>query len=178
MKFSRFLIVLAFILCAGCVHVISDESMQLVDPSLSFALLRESPDLYAGKYLLLGGAIASVSNIKQMGQLEVVQFQLDNDNMPVESNKSGGRFLARTDGFLDPFIYKTGRLVSIVGEIKGHKTMPLDQVEYDYPIIAIREIFLLRQEYARPYPSPYYYSCHPFCYDYLWRPYGQWCPWR
>ena len=175
MKYTRFFITLAFILSAGCAHVISEESLRLVDRSLSFVQLKENPDRYVGSYALLGGAIASVSNTKQMGQLEVVQFQLDSDNMPAGSYNSGGRFLAQTDGFLDPLVYKPGRLVTIVGEVKGHKTMPLDQIEYDYPIIAIREIYLWRPVDVRSYPYPYYYPYYP--YDYWWHPYGPWSPW-
>lgn len=174
MKYLRFFIVVAFSLCAGCsTPVISEESLRLVDRSFSFSQLKEAADRYVGKYAILGGAIASVSNTKQMGQLEVVQFQLDSDNMPVESYTSGGRFLAQTDGFLDPLVYKRGRLVTIVGEVKGHKTMRLDQTEYDYPIIAIREIHLWKPaevRYYYPYPYPPYYD------DYWWRPYRPWGP--
>ena len=173
MKYSRFFIVLAFFLCAGCAHVISEESMRLVDRSLSFAMLKENPDRHVGSNVLLGGVIASVSNSKRLGELEVVQFELDSDYMPVESHHSGGRFLAQTDGFLDPLVYKPGRLVTIVGELKGHKTLPLDQVEYDYPIIGIREIYLWRQADVRSYPDPYYY----YPYDYWRRPFGPWRPW-
>lgn len=173
MKYFRYFIALAFFLCAGCAtHVISDESLRLVDRSLSFDQLKENPDRYVGSYALLGGVIASVSNNKQMGQLEIVQFQLDRDNMPVESYRSGGRFLSQTDGFLDPYVYKTGRLVTIVGEVKGHKTMRLDQVEYDYPIIAVREIHLWRPVEVRYYPYPY-----PYYNDYWWPPYRPWRPW-
>ncbi len=175
MKLSRFLIVLALILCAGCTtHVISDDSMRLVDRSLGFAQLKENPDRYVGSYVLLGGAIASISNTAQTGQLEVVQFKLDNDNMPVESHITGGRFLAQANGFLDPFVFKSGQLVTIVGEVKGHKTMRLDQVEYIYPIIAIREIYLWRPAEAGYYPYPYY---PPYYYDYWWRPIRPWRTW-
>lgn len=174
MKYFRFIIALALLLSAGCAtRVISDESMLLVDRSLGFARLKEDPDRHAGSYALLGGAIVSVSNTKQMGQLEIVQFQLDTDNMPVESHTSGGRFLARTEGFLDPFVFKPGRLVTIVGEVKGHGTMRLDQVEYAYPIIAIREIHLWRPPEVRSYPYPYY----PYYDDFWWRPFRPWRPW-
>jgi outer membrane lipoprotein len=174
MKYSRFFIALAFFLYSGCAaHVISEESLRLVDQSLSFAQLKENPDRFVGRFALLGGAIVSVSNTKQMGQLEVVQFPLDRDNMPVESYRSGGRFLAQADGFLDPFVFKPAQLVTIVGEVKGHKTMQLDQVEYGYPIVAIREIHLWRPATVRPYAYPNY----PYYDDYMWRPYRPWPPW-
>jgi len=173
MKYSRLFISLLFLLCAGCAPVISEQSMQLVDRTLSFDTIKKNPDQYIGRYVLVGGKIASVSNSKQAGQLEIVQFRLDSDNMPVESHQSGGRFLAMHNGFLDPLIYKPGRLVTIVGEVKGQRTMPLDRIEYDYPVIAIREVHLWSPEYVRPYPYPY----DPYYPEYWWRPYGMWRPW-
>jgi len=174
MKYFRFFIVLAVFLGAGCTtRVISEESLRLVDRSLGFSQVKESPDRYVGRYAILGGVIASVSNTKQAGQLEIVQFQLDSDYKPVETYISGGRFLAQTVGFLDPLVYKIGRLVTIVGEVKGHKTMQLDQIEYDYPIIAIREIYLWKSVDLSSYPYP----DRPYYDDYWWRPYRPWGPW-
>jgi len=175
MKYLRFLMTFIFFLCAGCTHVISEESLRLVDGSLTFAQIKQNPDQQVGKYVLLGGAIASVSNTKGLGQLEVVQFQLDSDNMPVESHKSGGRFVAQSSGFLDPLVYKTGRFVTIVGKTDGHKVMRLDQIDYDYPVIAIRELYLWKPEETLPYPYPYYPPFYyDFYYDHWWRPYGPW----
>jgi len=152
--------------------------MRLVDRSISFAQLKENPDRYVGSNVLLGGAIASVSNTKQTGQLEIVQFQLDRDYMPDESYSSGGRFLAQSDGFLDPLVFKPGRLVTVTGEVKGHKTMPLDQTAYDYPIIGIREIYLWKPADVRSYQYPYSnYPYYPYYYDYWRRPFGPWPPW-
>ena len=169
------LLAVSLLTITGCTHVISEESMRLVDRSITFQSLKAHPDQYLGHYVLLGGAVATVNNAKQAAQMEVVEFKLDSDSMPDESYSSGGRFLAQTGGFLDPLVYKSGRLVTIVGEVKGHKSMPIDQVEYDYPIVAIREIHLWRAQDTRYYPYPYYYPYYP--YDYWWRPYRPW-PYR
>jgi outer membrane lipoprotein len=167
MKYAALFLVFLLLPLTGCTHAISDESLRLVDRTLNLTMLRENPDSYMGKYLLVGGKIATVSNTKQGGQLEVVQFRLDSDDMPEESYNSGGRFLAQTDYFLDPVIFKAGRLVTMVGAVKGRKTMPLDQIEYTYPVIAVRELYLWKeQEKYGYYPYPYYYPYYPF--DYWW----------
>lgn len=169
MKYAGILLAVVLLLCAGCTRVISDASMRLVDRSITFEQLKENPDRYIGKYVLVGGAIAAVGNTKRGGEIEAVQFRLDSDSMPDESYGSQGRFLAQADGFLDPLIYKTGRLVTIVGEVKGHTSRPLDRVDYDYPVVAIREIHIwsARERGYYPYPSYYhydypYYSPYPF----------------
>jgi outer membrane lipoprotein len=167
MNYSLFFLLIV-LLFTGCVHAISDETLRLVDRSISFAMLKENPDKYIGSYVLLGGTIASARNTKLGGELEIVQFRLDSDSKPEESYNSGGRFLAQSAYFLDPVIYKSGRPVTVAGEVKGHKTAPLDQIEYTYPIIGIRELYLWKEpeSYGYPYPYPYYYPYYP--YNYWW----------
>lgn len=68
-------------------------------------------------------------------------------------------------------IFKPGRLVTLVGEIKGKKVQPLDEVDYSYPVVAIKEIHVWKSQdyesgYPYPTPAPYYY------YDPYW--YGFW----
>jgi outer membrane lipoprotein len=163
----------ALLLLSGCSHIISDASLRLVDRSVTYRMLKEEPDRYQGRYLLLGGAVASVRNAKGESVLEVVQYNLDSDGMPLEPNLEGGRFLARTDRFIDPLIFKNDRLVTLVGSVSGHRKQTLGDMEYDYPIINIREMHIWRRPspvYYYPYPYPYYYP-----YDWWWwRPYRPW----
>ncbi|MGA7826822.1 MAG: Slp family lipoprotein [Geobacteraceae bacterium] len=155
----------SFLFLAGCAHVMSEESRNLVDPSIQFQSLRANPDSYVGKYVMLGGTIAGVQNSKDGSQLEVVQSPLESDDLPEEvSHSSGGRFLATTSHFLDPIVYKMGRRVTVIGQVEGKKILPIDQIEYTYPIISIREIHVWSQsEVEQPqYPPPGYY------YDPFW----------
>lgn len=158
------LIVAGCMLLSGCARVISDQSRSLVDPTIQFTKLRQAPDSHIGKIVLLGGRIASARNTKEGGVLEIVQFELDGD-VPRDSFVSHGRFLATSVDFLDSLIYKPDRLVTLVGEVKGKKTLPLDEVEYTYPVVAIREIYLWQPSEGEKYllypPSrynPYYYG--------------------
>jgi outer membrane lipoprotein len=155
-----FLLFSSFLLFAGCAHVISEESRNLIDPTILFQNLRTNPDSYVGKYVMLGGVVAGVQNNKDGSQLEVVQSPLETDELPEEiSHSSGGRFLATTSRFLDPIVYKTGRKVTVVGQVQGKKTQPIDQVEYTYPVISIREIHVWsKSELDQPqYPPPGYF---------------------
>ncbi|TWJ26418.1 Slp family lipoprotein [Geobacter argillaceus] len=164
MKGLAILVVMGLMALSGCARVISDQSRSLVDPTVQFAKLRDNPDNYIGKTVLLGGRIASARNTKEGGVLEIVQFELDGD-VPRDSFISHGRFLATSVDFLDSLIYKPDRLVTLVGEVKGKKTLPLDAMEYTYPVVAIREIYLWQPSESEKYllypPSrynPYYYG--------------------
>lgn len=170
---------LALFMLTGCAKVISEEARRLVDPTISFAKLRENPDGFIGRHVMLGGVIAAVKNTKEGGQLEIVQLKLDDSGMPEDALISGGRFLATSANFLDAMIYKPGRLATIVGEVKGKRTAPLEDMEYTYPVITIREIHVWKSyDSDKPYlyPPPYYYDPYYYGYDvgypYWYRPLG------
>ncbi len=135
------------LLISGCAHkVFSPEALALVDPTISFAMLKENPEKYSGRHVLLGGAIAKAKNVGEGGELEVVEFKVTQDGRPEEAAVSGGRFIAQSKAFLDPLIFKPGLMVSLVGEVKGKSTMPLDGSEYTYPIVAVNELYLWKPE--------------------------------
>lgn len=165
---------LVFLLLAGCAHVFSDRANSLVDPNLTFDLIKKDPKAYVGRDVKLGGIIVNTKNTKEGSQVEVVQFKLGSDDVPDQSYASGGRFLAVTPNFLDSMVYKTGRLVALIGQIQGEKTLPLDETEYPYPVISITEIHVWTIYEAYPYPPPYYYD--PFFYNYWWSGPPYWYP--
>lgn len=154
------ILVCALALCAlaGCSRqVISREALLLTDQTVPFAAVRENPTAHAGRHLLVGGAVARVSNTPEGAELEVVQLPLSSSDRPDEKKGSEGRFLARNRDFLDPLIYKPGRMVTLVGKVTGEVTRPLDGVDYRYPILAVREIHVWRPE--DPYaPSPVHFG--------------------
>ncbi len=176
MKKQGMLALMALLMAlSGCTHVISDQSRMLVDPTVTYAMLKNNPDSLVGKHVLLGGVIAGVKNTSEGSQLEVMQVSLDATGMPEDTFHTEGRFLAITDSFLDSMIFKQGRLVTLVGEVKGKKIMPLDAVDYTYPLVSIKEIHVWKNyEYEKgyPYPTPppsYYYD--PYYYGYWPGPY-------
>lgn len=146
MKIVGFLLVLP-LLIAGCAHQgVSKESLRLADRSITYPALRENPEQFAGKFVHLGGTIAGVTNTASGGVIEIVEQPLDRSGKPGDRSNSGGRYLARGEKFLDPLIFKPGLLVSLVGEVQGKKAGRLDNVEYHYPVILIKELHLWKPE--------------------------------
>lgn len=62
--------------------------------------------------------------------------------MPVTSARPGGRFLVILPPDVGPSTFKPGLLVSLAGEVVGKAVKPLDQAEYTYPVLVVREIHI------------------------------------
>lgn len=167
---GRLIIALSFFM-AGCAHVMSEQSLKLADRRITFEELKSAPESYVGKYVLLGGTIAGVKNAREGGELEVVQSPLDSTGMPEETNYSAGRFIVTSSKFLDPLVYKSGRRVTVVGEVKGKKSRMIDEAKYTYPVVAEVELRL----WEKYETERYYYNPPPYYYDPFW---GPWWPYR
>ena len=136
---------LTLLCCTACTLPISQPSLDLVDRELTFAALRQDPERYLGRYLLLGGAVVAVRNTTAGSELEVVQFPTDHSGRITATDNSGGRFLVQIDTFSEPAIYQ-GRLVSLVGKVTGQKRAPLGEIDYLYPVLTAHELHLWRPE--------------------------------
>lgn len=134
----------------GCAHVISKELREKADEEISFAALLKDPDRYAGRFVILGGIIASSLNTEEGTYIEVVQNPLDSRGRPEYSDVSGGRFLILTEGYLDSAIYSQGKRVTVAGKVIGKRVRPLGEIQYTYPLIKSSEIHLFTSSYGTP----------------------------
>lgn len=142
-----YVLLLLPLLVTACAHQgVSKEALRLADRSITYQSLRENPEQLAGTYVHLGGTIAAVRNTETGGELEIVDLPLDGSGKPGERSGSGGRFLARDNRFLDPMVYKPGLTISLVGEVQEQKMAMLDNVEYRYPVVRIKELYVWRPE--------------------------------
>jgi outer membrane lipoprotein len=121
---------------SGCAPVFPRELTDRVDRHVSYKELQSDPDKFKGTWLMLGGVIVSSKNIKEGTLIEVLQQPLDNDGRPLNTDRTEGRFLVQSDQFLDSAVYHPGRLITFVGEVIGRKAMLLDEITYQYPLLA------------------------------------------
>jgi outer membrane lipoprotein len=112
-----------------------------VDRSLTFSQLKDSPDSYRGRLLVLGGEVLTAKRLKDGTRIEVLQLPLDGSQRPEwDRTASEGRFVALQRGFLDPATLPEGTRVTLVGEVTGVITLPLDETEYAYPTLEIKTL--------------------------------------
>lgn len=127
---------------------------------------RLAKDELAGQRVRWGGVIAGIQNNASETLIEVVDRPLANNGRPLDSDTSGGRFLARISGFLDPAIYTSKRELTVTGVLAPTITRPVGDYPYRYPVVDVDSYYL----WAKPLPPPRY----PYYYDPFW--YDRWYP--
>ncbi len=145
---THFLLIwlIAVFFLSGCGPVISQEVRKEADQLIGFGELLANPDAYQGRTVLLGGEIIETRNLPENTMIFFLQRPLGPRDEPAVDKESGGRFLVISTGFLDPAIYRPGRRVTIAGAVEGKETHPLGEVQYAYPVIKKRELYLWPSE--------------------------------
>lgn len=115
-----------------------------------------------GRTVLWGGQIIGVTVEEDSTLLEVLEQPLDSSGEPLDTDQPGGRFLARHKGFLEPEIYKPGRLVTVSGSIATIVTQPVGKRNYSYPVVEATGLHLWKERKEAPvyFYDPYYDPYH------------------
>jgi outer membrane lipoprotein len=138
-----FVLVVTLLFAVACAPPVSRQALELVDPGITFEELSKYPDRHIGRYLLLGGSIASVPIANSDGsELEIVQLPTNERGKITATSRSAGRFIARDNTFRDPAIYRPGRLVTVVGQVTGSQTGRIGEMDYTYPVLMVHELRL------------------------------------
>lgn len=172
---AQLIVLILFVTMSGCTPIISEQTRKMVNTDASFKAVKAAPEDFIGKTIILGGRIANVSNSVDGSYLEIVQFELTTASFPDDTFLSYGRFLVNSDSFLDPMVFRRGSLITLAGEIKGKKTQRLENMDYIYPLLTIREWYLWRgsdTDFNCKYPvaAPQY---DPYSYGYGYEPFMQ-----
>jgi outer membrane lipoprotein len=149
-------ILLPFVLFSGCAPIAKELRAQ-ADRTLTFQQVFQNPEVYKGKIVIWGGEIIETNNQKDGTTLIVVlQRPLDWMEEP-KMKRSEGRFIILIERYVDPYVFRRGRRVTVAGEVLGRKVMRLGELEYPYPFLRSKQIYLWgRLYYAYPYPWWYY----------------------
>ena len=156
---------------AGCASTQEAEDRQ----GLTFLQVKATPDSFRGQSVVFGGKVLTARRQKDGTRIEILQLPLDRSARPgYDLTQSQGRFIAIYREFLDPATLPPGTRVTVRGEVSDSVTLPLDEVDYTYPVIDIKhvQVWAASEDMApriRPYmgPGP---SWGPY-----WSP--SWRPW-
>jgi outer membrane lipoprotein len=149
------------LLASSCAHVISKDTLSKARKDVSFSVVAKDPFFYEGSFFVWGGVIVKASLTNKGSVIEIIQVPLNRYGAPEDTDVSEGRFLVRSKRHLDPLIYEKGREITVAGILMGSAKGKLGKIEYVYPVLEAREIFLWKEE--QYYYPPYYYD--PWYYD-------------
>ena len=124
----------------GCATGISQQARSQVTYQGPFAALQASPDQHIGKIVMLGGKIIETTGNGTFSEITVLQLPLGSGDRPLDDDESQGRYLIRSELFLDPAIYEKGRLLTAVGKLSGKETRSVGGFQYVYPVLEAIEI--------------------------------------
>jgi len=154
-RVSFFIFGVLFVLLQGCLPI-SKQLRAQADRMLKFQQVFQNPEMYKGKIVIWGGEIIETINQQDGTTLIVVlQRPLDWTQEP-KIQGSEGRFILLVEGYADPYVFRRGRRITVAGEIVGRKVMRLGELEYPYPLLRSKQIYLWGEYYYPPYPYPYY----------------------
>ena len=149
------------LLYSGCAAVISSETMSRANRAVTVADVRNSPDAHKNEVILWAGEIVEAHNKKDGTIIEILQKPVNSSLKPKDNDISSGRFLAKYDGYLDVAIFAPGRAVTVAGRIQGEHNQLLGELEYNYPVVSVEEIYL----WPRKEMMPGYYYTYPYVWD-------------
>ena len=150
---------------AGCATTIPRSIREPAPGNITLARARAAGPELTGKQIRWGGTIATTTNRKRDTWLEVVERPLDSEGRPRRTDRTGGRFLVRVAGFLDPSVYARGRDITVSGTLLAPQSGTIGEYPYLFPVVNAGQIHL----WPRPRPVPRY------DYDPFWP--GPWYPW-
>ena len=114
-----------------------------------------------------GGTLIDVKNNENETTLQVLAFPLNYKGRPNLSASALGRFLVKSNDFLDPAIYIKSSELTVSGRLAEENNLKVGQKVLKLPVIELQQIYLW-PEYRLSYCgySPYYSSYRYGGYDY------------
>jgi outer membrane lipoprotein len=162
-------------------RLVPADVLSQVDDTVSFDRLRADPYQYLGRTVMVSGVAVKARRLKDGTEIEILQVPTERGLSPSDRKaRSEGRFLAlQANGFLDPAVIEKDSPLTVVGEVKGVTTKALDESEYQYPVLEVKQLIDWNDVRARGldgydssydgYDSPYYGHYGDY--------YGPWSSW-
>lgn len=147
MPLSRRLVrsLLLALLLGGCAGPRFDTSR--VDPSVVPWDVVAERSRAEGRTVQWGGLLVQATNRPDDTDLEILAYPLTRGGEPRTGRTPLGRFVARWSGYLDPAEYAPGRMVTVVGTVRGTLQGQVGEAEYTYGLVAVEQLHLWPRDY-------------------------------
>ncbi len=125
-----------------------------------------------GHQVRWGGFIIDMENLANQSIIQIMAYPLNRYGKPNLKHEALGRFMVKTEKFLDPAIYSNSKdtQVTILGLLIDETTLMVGQKKLKLPVVELQQIYLWPKYQPREYPL--YYDPYPFgSYRYFGYPY-------
>ncbi|MFC4527843.1 Slp family lipoprotein [Dyella halodurans] len=95
------------------------------------------PEHYANADVIWGGRIVGVHNLPDRSEIEIVGYPLDSSQRPKAEGGGWGRFIAVMPGFVEPYNYPSGALITLAGRVSGSRAGEVGEASYVYPLVGV-----------------------------------------
>ena len=163
-KLFKCLALALLILSSGCASSVYSPINDPTFKTPGLARVRADTKTYLGMPVRWGGNITKVENHRNETWIEVVEHRLYRGGRPKSDNASGGRFIAKIPGFLDPAIYAPNRQITVIGTLETYIERPIGEHPYTFPLVSTTQHQLWEELkeppviYYEPVYPPYWYS--------------------
>lgn len=125
------------------------------------------PDRFRGTPVRWGGSIIDVENEENATEIHVLYYPLDSSGRPRVDKNTQGRFIVRSQNFLDPAIYEKNSKITVTGTIKGTVERAVGRKALALPLVEIGNIYIwpetdYQDVYYGPYMGYYPYYYYPY----------------
>jgi outer membrane lipoprotein len=153
---------------SGCASYPDNVSVADGTELTSFEEVSKSDSALIGKTVRWSGIIAKVSNEKKVTKFDVLYYPASTNGRPKTSDQPLGRFRVVIEGFIDPAIYKQGKAITALGQLKASETAKIGEYEYEYPTLISKNIHLWEPLQKAP-PVQFNYGWHGVQPNWYWR---------
>ena len=95
------------------------------------------PERYVNADVIWGGRIVDVHNLPDRSEIEIVGYPLDSSQRPKAEGAGWGRFIAVMPGFVEPYNYPSGALITLAGRVSGSRSGAVGEASYVYPLVGV-----------------------------------------
>ena len=129
-------------LVGGCANPFPQDLLAKVEKNVTYQEFQDAPEQFDGKLMMFGGVIIETKNAEDGAWIIVLEKPLDKEGRPDWAAESGGQFLIITKAYLDLGAFRRGRSITVIGESKGSKSLPLLGSDYWYPLLEAQQLHL------------------------------------
>ena len=147
---ALFISITSVLIISGCTMVPEQIDVAENQNLVSFETLSKdkSNNSVKGEKARWGGKIVSVTNKKDVSEIEIIYFPENRFGKPITGDESSGRFKAVVDGFIDPIVFEQGRLITVVGEVGDMQMDIIGEQEYQYPTLSAQGYYMWKESRA------------------------------